>query len=269
VSPNSRFIVTSGHDKSLRLWERSEEVLVLDDERETEREKEGDAQLATGDGSRAIPGEADDKEAALPAKKTVESEKGAERLMEAIELYESYKAEVAEAAEETVATGRLVPAPPLPPLMMAYRAKIPEDYMAKMVELVKSSEVEQTLLVLPYDVSIRLLRIMETLLERNKSVEVVCRMFFFFIEINYGILSSGASSRDLQLLQRVKKIAHKRMTELRDCVGFNQAALRYHQNRLTEDEKVYELMEASTRVKDKRRKKKNKAKAMQTAILTL
>jgi hypothetical protein len=31
----------SGHDKSLRLWERSEKVLVLHDERETEREREG------------------------------------------------------------------------------------------------------------------------------------------------------------------------------------------------------------------------------------
>ena len=29
VSPNSRFVVTSGHDKSLRLWERTEEVRVV------------------------------------------------------------------------------------------------------------------------------------------------------------------------------------------------------------------------------------------------
>ena len=52
MSPNARFVVTSGHDKSLRLWERTEEVLVLEDERETEREKEGEAQLATGDSTR-------------------------------------------------------------------------------------------------------------------------------------------------------------------------------------------------------------------------
>ncbi len=48
--------MTSGHDKTLRLWERSEEVLVLDDERETEREREGDEELATGD-ARVVAGQ--------------------------------------------------------------------------------------------------------------------------------------------------------------------------------------------------------------------
>ena len=33
-------MVTSSQDKSLRLWERTEEPLVLEEEREMEREKE-------------------------------------------------------------------------------------------------------------------------------------------------------------------------------------------------------------------------------------
>ena len=40
--------MTSGHDKTLRLWEKTQEPLVLDDERENEREKEEEEQLATG-----------------------------------------------------------------------------------------------------------------------------------------------------------------------------------------------------------------------------
>ena len=45
--------------------------------------------------------------------------------------------------------------------------------MAKIIESIKSSEVEQTLLVLPFDYTMRLLRVMEKLLEAKKSVEVI------------------------------------------------------------------------------------------------
>ena len=78
-----------------------------------------------------------------------------------------------EAEEESVATSRPVPPPQLPALMLAYRARTPEEYVAKIIESIKSSEVEQTLLVLPFDYTMRLLRVMERLLEARKSVEVI------------------------------------------------------------------------------------------------
>lgn len=37
VSPNGDYVVSSSHDKSLRLWERTREPLVLEDEREMVR----------------------------------------------------------------------------------------------------------------------------------------------------------------------------------------------------------------------------------------
>merc|ERR1711881_639235 len=90
LSPNGKYVVSSGHDKTLRLWERTQEPLVLEDE----REKEKDDQVTTGEG-RLVPGE-QGKEAGLPSRKTAETEKGAERLMEAIEVYEGYLQEKAD-----------------------------------------------------------------------------------------------------------------------------------------------------------------------------
>jgi len=34
VSPSGNYLVTSSHDRSLRLWERTQEPLVLEEERE-------------------------------------------------------------------------------------------------------------------------------------------------------------------------------------------------------------------------------------------
>ena len=48
ISPNGKYVVTSGKDKTLRLWEKTQEPLVLDDQREMEREELEEQQLATG-----------------------------------------------------------------------------------------------------------------------------------------------------------------------------------------------------------------------------
>ena len=181
--------------------------------------------------------------------------------MEAIELYRNFTKEIETAESEGVA------APTMPPLMMAYRAKTPLHYMAKMIELIKSSEIEQTLLVLPFDVTVHLLEILQSLLEAELSVEVVCRMFFFAIEVNFGPLSSAEHLRPL--LKSLRSLAFEKLGEMRDISGFNSAALEFYQLRKSERERALELKEAVEGVKEKRKKKKRKEKAMQTAIISL
>lgn len=64
MSLNKDFVVTCGKDKTIRLFEKTEEPLILSDEQEREREKE--EELATGQ----------DSLVKLPSTKTVTSEKG-------------------------------------------------------------------------------------------------------------------------------------------------------------------------------------------------
>lgn len=42
VSEGGKYVCTAGHDRSIRLWERTKEPLVLEDEREMQREAEAD-----------------------------------------------------------------------------------------------------------------------------------------------------------------------------------------------------------------------------------
>jgi U3 small nucleolar RNA-associated protein 12 len=55
VSNQGSFVITGSHDKSLRIWEKTDEPLFLEEEREKELEQLYDANLA--DGLNRDPGE--------------------------------------------------------------------------------------------------------------------------------------------------------------------------------------------------------------------
>lgn len=69
VSPNGQYVVSAGSDFTLRLYEKTDQPLVLQDEEEEERERL--EELATGEQT-AVAGQA---ELNLPSKKTIGSEK--------------------------------------------------------------------------------------------------------------------------------------------------------------------------------------------------
>lgn len=71
ISPNGEFLISCGQDRVLRLYEKSEEPVVLEDEREVEREKEDEQTLATGKDNISIG----QTPLSIIPKKTVTSEK--------------------------------------------------------------------------------------------------------------------------------------------------------------------------------------------------
>lgn len=94
VSPSGDYVVSSSHDKSLRLWERTREPLILEEEREMQREAEYEESVAKED-QPAVPGETQGDNY-FTGKKTIETIKAAERIMEAIELYREETAKMRE-----------------------------------------------------------------------------------------------------------------------------------------------------------------------------
>lgn len=72
VSENGYYVVSCGQDNVVRLFEKTEEPLVLEDEREEERAKEDENELATGEETNVHGGPS---VLVLPTKKTISSEK--------------------------------------------------------------------------------------------------------------------------------------------------------------------------------------------------
>ena len=249
-----KHVISSGHDKTLRLWEKTQEPLVLDDEREQEREQAEEDQLATGDRRQTET----DTEAGLPTKKTAQTERSAERLMEAIMTYKNYQTEMNESDSK----------PTLPMLMLMYPdVSTAEDFMFITLNKIKSAELEETLLVLPLDVVLDLMHILETLLKSYIFSENMARIFFFLVEIHFGPLSSSKMAKNL--IENIRTLIDSKLEEMKTMVGFNLAALRYLQNEEDENEKVKALLEVTTAYKEKKRRKKQKQRAIQTAIISV
>ncbi|XP_004648096.1 WD repeat-containing protein 3 [Octodon degus] len=188
VSPSGDYVVSSSHDKSLRLWERTREPLILEEEREMQREAEYEESVAKED-QPAVPGETQGDNY-FTGKKTIETVKAAERIMEAIELYREETAKMQEHKAICKAAGKEVPLP-INPILMAYGNISPSSYVLEIFKGIKSSELEESLLVLPFSYVPDVLKLFTEFMQLGCDVELICRCLFFLLRIHFGQITSN------------------------------------------------------------------------------
>ncbi|XP_066562608.1 WD repeat-containing protein 3 [Amia ocellicauda] len=258
VSPSGDHIVSSSHDKSLRLWERTREPIILEEEKEMEREAEFEESLAKGD-EPVVPGETAG-EAALAGKKTIETVKAAERIMEALELYrdESKKLQEHEAACE--AAGKKLPPPKMSPILVAFGNISPSQYVLDVIRKVKSSELEESLLVLPFSYIPDLLRLFNEFICGGLQVELICRCLFFLLRIHFGRITSNHLL--LNVINSLRTNTISKVEQIRDVLGFNLAGLKFLQREIEDKEDVTFFADATDRFTEKKRKRKKRERAI-------
>ncbi|KAK6169407.1 hypothetical protein SNE40_020470 [Patella caerulea] len=260
VSYRGNFVATASHDKSLRLWERTQEPLILEEEREMEREKEFDEQVGQS-GEPVVAGEAT-TEVGLAGKKSIETVKAAEKLMEALELYKEETAKLEEHQLECNRTGKKLPVPALHPMLIAFNCDSPNQYMIDNIKKIKSSELEESLLVLPFPYVSDLLQVLDKFLTLGWETELVCRCLLFLLRVHQGQITSNQIL--LPVVDRLRSVTSNRVNKLRDQIGFNMAGLQFLKCRLEDRDQIQFFADATTT----RRKKKKKADKVVLAIKT-
>lgn len=206
VSPNGLFVASCGSDRIMRLYERSMEPLVLEDEGEEEREKQ-ENELATGETS-AVHGQ---KQQLLPSRKTVNTEKAAELILECLDVIKAYNEELS----------RVIPpnaAPPLPLLMQAFNCKTTDEYLLETFKRIRAGDMEETLLLLPYSAACDILKYLPKLLENDYQSEMLSRLALSLIQAHHGPII--ANSDLLTNLEEVRDLAMKRINDLRVMKNF-------------------------------------------------
>nr|XP_058899588.1 WD repeat-containing protein 3 isoform X2 [Kogia breviceps] len=259
VSPSGDYIVSSSHDKSLRLWERTREPLILEEEREMQREAEYEESVAKED-QPVVPGETQGDNY-FTGKKTIETVKAAERIMEAIELYREETAKMREHKAICKAAGKEVPLP-INPILMAYGSISPSAYVLEIFKGIKSSELEESLLVLPFSYVPDILKLFNEFIQLGSDVELLCRCLFFLLRIHFGQITSNQML--VPVIEKLKETTISKVSQVRDVIGFNMAGLDYLKRECEAKSEVMFFADATSHLEEKKRKKKKREKLILT-----
>ncbi|XP_024620709.1 WD repeat-containing protein 3 isoform X2 [Neophocaena asiaeorientalis asiaeorientalis] len=259
VSPSGDYIVSSSHDKSLRLWERTREPLILEEEREMQREAEYEESVAKED-QPVVPGETQG-DSYFTGKKTIETVKAAERIMEAIELYREETAKMREHKAICKAAGKEVPLP-INPILMAYGSISPSAYVLEIFKGIKSSELEESLLVLPFSYVPDILKLFNEFIQLGSDIELLCRCLFFLLRIHFGQITSNQML--VPVIEKLKETTISKVSQVRDVIGFNMAGLDYLKRECEAKSEVMFFADATSHLEEKKRKKKKREKLILT-----
>ncbi|KAI9909542.1 hypothetical protein PsorP6_014803 [Peronosclerospora sorghi] len=280
VSGDGSFVVSCSQDRSLCKYVRTEDQVFIEEEREKELEQLFEDELTSSTkhrttkngpalGQDASAKETDSTEmSASAAKRTIESVRAGESLMEAMDLAETELHAIAdferiqqkrkEAAKKRRDAKHLaVPDGKAPhpdpddelatrPPNMRLLGYSPLKYVLMTLRRIRPHDVEEALLVLPFDYVERLIRLLLALISSHLDVEFCCRVLLCLLKLHQSAIRARASLfNELELLWtrlRAQLVASK------NRMGFNVAGLKYLK-RVMDDERtgfVQEIAAAPT-----------------------
>lgn len=249
VSRSGEFVVTASHDKSIRLWERSDEALVVEEERELARDLEFESAAVQ---TSAVPGEQNNAEAGEAGKQTIETVKATERIMEALEIYKEEITKDMQYQEELKdAKGPVVK--PIPHVILATLKMGPSEYVLDVLKKVRASELEEALLVLPFHYVITLFSLFDEWMQAKQCIELCCKALFFLFRIHHNQIVSNHVLVDV--MRSLNLSTKASINEAKGMVGFNLAALKFIQLDYQENDGSF-FEDISTKVKSVKKKKR-------------
>ncbi|XP_071524074.1 WD repeat-containing protein 3 [Panulirus ornatus] len=251
VCPKGAWVASGGQDHSLRLWERTQEPLILEEEREEERRRK--EEVATVVQRPVVPGE-EGAQAVRPYVTSHHTEKAIDMILEALVIYR----EQIEAGSSAV---------PHNLMTHVYNTSDPLKFVLEVLRKVKSSELEEAIIVLPLDRIMELMVVIKGLLEQGWDVELASRILVLAVRINLPQLL--ASVKAAPIIHSLAHLLPQKTLQIQDMVGFNLAGLHHMKDRVEQRTDTQLFAEVSKRVKDSRQKRKRKDKAIKRVLLTI
>lgn len=253
ISSDGEFFVSVSHDFSIRLWKQDNDEVFIQEEREKEMDELYENELLTSlegdditprrkieDGEEGEDEDLDDAEAVRA--KTMENLKASEKLIEALDMIEDEDNALLKAMNKT-----------------------PSEYLFETLSKIKPNQLEDSLLVLPFSYTIKLLKSInkwtrkdDLLQKQSARLNLICRTLFFIVRANHMELISQNDEIFKNEIISLKEQLRSMIKETTKNIGFNVQGLKFLQNKWSQDHThIYDEESESTAVNpdDKVRKR--------------
>eukprot|EP00924_Labyrinthula_sp_SR-Ha-C_P007538 snap_masked-scaffold_24-processed-gene-5.28-mRNA-1 protein AED:1.00 eAED:1.00 QI:0/0/0/0/1/1/3/0/906 len=237
-----RFILTTGNDKSIKLYKRGRDIIFPEEEQkrlmmETEADegllrnvvaRNGAAEFLEDDiEADAIPAilaeQKEEKEAFLIGMGQNQAAEDAllnstEKLIQALDFFDE------DFVENKVS-------------ILKFYKLTKEQYLLKILQSMKSSEIDQTLLLLPYNYTLVLMVQMGKILEEQENVQVekLTKIVIRLLQFNFKQLTRSQNKAVETSLQIFKSVLRSKLQRYRNTIGYNTTVLIYRQEKNLED----------------------------------
>ncbi|OBA22540.1 Utp12-domain-containing protein [Metschnikowia bicuspidata var. bicuspidata NRRL YB-4993] len=243
VSRDGSFVVLASHDHSIRVWSATNDQVFLEEEREKEMDELYESELLRSLDADAAPVDpdadpADAGDAAPVSNQTMETLKGGEKLMEALDIgtadldaTAAYEAQLRDFHSKR--PGASMPVKPTPnAILQAYGITGQQHVLAVLLKI-RAAQLEDALLVLPFSYTVRLMRFVQIWTDADNlngnlvHLAVICKVLFFVVRVNAKEL---ISQRDETLRNHLVQVKTQLRTELAAAahqLGYNTLGLKF------------------------------------------
>ena len=223
VSRTGEFVVSASHDKSIRVWQQTDEQIFLEEEREKELEELYEATLTTSLEQEPENGE-EKSEVVAAGKQTVETLMAGEKIAEALEIGMA-DLQIMDEWNEIKSTQPTAAPPPRNPVFMAYGNTSAEAHVLSIVQKIKAASLQDALLVLPFEKVTALFTFLRIWAERQWNMPLTCRILFFMLKTHDRQIIANKTMRPM--LDGIRNHLRRALQQQKDEMGFNLAALRF------------------------------------------
>lgn len=231
VSKVGDFVVTASHDKSIRVWQMTDEPIFLEEEREREMEELYESTLITTLDATGDTEDGERAEATAASRQTVATLTAGERIVEALEVGMEDLRIVREWEVKKAANPNIAP-PQRDPLFTALGGISAERHVLNILQKIPTASLHDALLVLPFSVLPSLFTFISIWVHRQWDIALVCKVLFFMLKTHQQQL---VASKELKsILQNMRPDLKQTLGNVKELMGFNIAALRFVENKVKE-----------------------------------